>query len=148
MQRARPYLKVAAVVSSACLVAAFVAYRAGAFDSPPTPALEPEAQPEIQPPVPPYPANLTEHVFMSGSKSTFVYDESALKALEMLTANSSTVQTVPPTGTQSTPPAKPVFLGGSKSLAPIFGPSTTGPGSAEKSSPPAPPAPVPPKKGE
>jgi hypothetical protein len=146
MERARPFLKVAAVASSVCLAAAFVAYRAGAFDSPPpAPEPPPETQPATTPPLA-SPANPDSLIFMAGSKSTFVYDESALKALEKLTASGSTVQTAPATGT--TPPANPVFMGGSKYIAPIFGPSTTGPGSAEKSNPPAPPAPTAPKKDE
>jgi hypothetical protein len=138
MERAKPYLKVAAVVSAVCLVGAFVAYRAGAFDGPPPPA--PPPAPETQPapgPVPPpapTPETPTSPTFMLGSKSAYVYDENALKALTQ--------------STQTGSPANPVFMGGSKYIAPIFGPSTTGPGSAEKSRPPAPPAPVPPKKGE
>ena len=150
MERSRPYLKVAAVLSSVCLVGAFVAYRAGAFDSPPPPAPpSTEMPPETQPaavPAPASPANPDSLIFMAGSKSTFVYDESALKALDKLTAGGSTVQTVPATGTQSTP-ANPVFLGGSKSLTRLF-PPATGPGAAEKSSRPVPPAPVPPKKDQ
>jgi hypothetical protein len=142
MQRARPYLKVVAVLSSVCLVGAFVAYRAGAFDSPPPPAppLSPETQPATTP-APASPANPDSLIFMAGSKSAFVYDESTMKALEPFLG-----QPAPATGTQSTP-ANPVFMGGSKYLAPLFGPST-GPGSAEKSSPPALPAPVPPKKDQ
>ena len=139
MERARPYLKVAAVVSSVCLVAAFVAYRAGAFDSPPPPA--PPLAPEAQPATTPAPANPDSLIFMAGSKSTFVYDGNALKEFEKLTTNPPDLA-APATGTQSAP-AKPVFLGGSKSLTPLFRPEP-----AEKSSPPATPAPVPPQKDQ
>jgi len=137
MERSRPILKVAAVAVSVCLVGAFVAYRAGAFDSPPPPA--PPAEPTPQPdgePAATAPASPTPPVFMLGSKSARVYDESLLKQFEQLPL----VQAAPAAGTQPATPNTPIFLGGSKSLTPLFPPAAT-PGATLQPTPPPPAAP-------
>lgn len=99
MDRAKPYLQVAAAVSAVLLVGLFVAYRAGAFDRPTAPPVEPQAgetpnSPEGQPPA----------SYLSGSKSTFVFPAG---------------QVAPPPEpvlTQIPPGSKPTFMGGSKSI--------------------------------
>ncbi|HVL15940.1 MAG TPA: hypothetical protein VM529_25430 [Gemmata sp.] len=141
MERSRPILKVAAVAVSVCLVGAFVAYRAGAFDSPPPPAppAEPTPQPDGEPAAAPTPPTQTpaSPVFMLGSKSARVYDENLLKQFEQLPL----VQAAPATGgTQPATPSTPVFLGGSKSLTPLFPPAAT-PGATLQPNPPTPAAP-------
>jgi hypothetical protein len=127
VKRPNAILKLAAVASSAVLVAGFVSYRAGAFDwagatgsptaeSGPDPASDENAavgnpsEPAGQPAVSP----VTSPVMLSGSKSGI-----------FIVPPSST----PPGG--STVGASPAIMGGSKTIAPLI--------------PPASPSPTPPK---
>ncbi|HSQ56024.1 MAG TPA: hypothetical protein VLM40_09775 [Gemmata sp.] len=143
MERARPYLKVAAVLCSVCLVAAFVAYRAGAFDRLPPPAPAPAA--EVQPPA--APESQTPSTFLAGSKSTFVFDP-AKGSASMPTVQLQPSQTVQQTqGTPPAPASKPTFIGGSKSLTPLFGPVIGGTPDKKTDNQPAQPA-APAQKGD
>ena len=121
MERARPYLKVAAVVSAVTLVGALVAYRAGAFAMPIPVETQPEPQPAAAPePAPEQPVTTTDQLnpaIMYGSKSAPAFP-------------GVTTGLTPPSGTQS----PPVFMGGSKSAAVIHvppknpnAPASTGP---------------------
>ena len=104
-------VKLAAVASSVLLVAGFVAYRAGAFDSPmaePQPAgvndettsLSSQDGPVAVTPV-------TDPAMISGSKSAiFIVPP----------------QPAAPSGTAPAPKSPPAFIGGSKSLAPLIPP--------------------------
>lgn len=132
MERARPYLKVAALLSTVALVGAFVAYHAGAFAQPPAPEAPAEPQPTTgpqpsaespAPPLDPHPA------FMYGSKSA-----PAFLPVEPVQAPGSGPVPVTPIS----PDKSPTFLGGSKSM--IF--ST--PGKPPSSLVPVNPPPVPP----
>ena len=72
MERARPYLKVAAVVSAVALVGALVAYRAGAFSESVSAEPQPEPQPAAAPQTAPAPQpepNTGQFIIMGGSKS-------------------------------------------------------------------------------
>jgi hypothetical protein len=150
MDRARPYLKVAAFVPAIVLVGGFVGARAGVFVIPSFPIFskdvpQPEAQPQPDPVAatqqPPAVQTLPDDhpIFMSGSKS--------FRPVIALPQGSSP-QTVPPTAPNSapgaTPPAgPPVFLGGSKS-APIIPFPPPNPGAQQGAPPANPPIPPPP----
>ncbi len=130
MNRARPYLKAAAVVSTVALMGAFVAYRAGAFPNPfpadaqPQPEAPPAATPQTasEPPAP----DAGHSAFMYGSKSAPAF------APAQPTPVPGTTPAQQPTPTLEGKP--PTFMGGSKFIT-IVSP-TGGP-------PPQPPAPKP-----
>src|SRR5262245_36528053 len=103
-RQANMILKLAAVGSAIVLVGGFVAYRAGAFDRLRTPT---ESSPLTEEVPGPNLAPQTEEspTIMVGSKSAPVFTQP---------------QSAPPSTT--TQPPKQVFLGGSKSLAPLIPP--------------------------
>ena len=115
MERARPYLKVAAVVSAVALVGALVAYRAGAFSesvpADPQPELQPATAPQTAPEQPITGTPQTPPAFMFGSKSAPTFTS----GLPATTGDTAGVTPVPSTGQ-----SPPVFLGGSKSLSPDY----------------------------
>jgi hypothetical protein len=155
MERGKPYLKVAAVLSSVALVGAFVAYRAGAFDKPapqPDPQLAaPSAgagEPVITPSDGPErsvtltPEELKQAI-MYGSKSApaFVPTQPSMQpnsSGSLLPPQLTPVQPAAPSGNQK----PPVFMGGSKS-AEIFPvpPAPFYPQPAAQQGPPKVPAP-------
>jgi hypothetical protein len=103
MERARPYLKVAAVVSAVALVGSHIAYRAGAFSTPIPTESQPEP-PTANPPQPP-PAS------MFGSKSVPAVTPGQTNS----TANAPFVPQPAPVA--PAPHDKPpTFLSGSKSF--------------------------------
>jgi hypothetical protein len=115
VNRPHPILKVAAVASSALLLAGFVSYRAGAFDWTSPPADSPPA-PEVapSPEAAPVAGQLTPQAILSSSKSGAIV----------------TPQTLPPSGaaqgvSSTTVKPSPAFLGSSKSLAPLIPPGET-----------------------
>ncbi|QJW96061.1 hypothetical protein [Frigoriglobus tundricola] len=137
MDRAKPYLKVAALLSAVALVGALVAYRAGAFSTPvpseapgdPQPTAVPRPTAEQLAPTPdPHPA------LMYGSKSApaFLPGESA----QALGAVPGPVPVTP-----TSPDKPPTFIGGSKSI--ILVPAGQLPG-LTPSHPPNMPPPTPP----
>ena len=71
MNKAKPYLQVAALVSSVLMVGAFIGCRSGAFQ----PARKPEPQ-QATPPsaTPPLPAPEGKPTLMPGSKSANIVD--------------------------------------------------------------------------
>jgi len=127
MERARPYLRVAALLSAVALVGALVAYRAGAFSTPvpseargePQPATDPQTAAEPPATTPdPHPA------FMYGSKSAPAF----LPGGTAQTPGTDPVQLTP------VPPDKTsTFIGGSKSII------LTPPGQIPGLTPPNPP---------
>jgi len=125
MSRARPFLKVAAVVSSVLLVGAFIGCRTGAF--------RPLAKPEPQP-APTQPAPENPPTFMSGSKSLNGGPGYTIG----LTPAGGAAPNDPakPATTEPTPEKKPLVLMGGPKSAPVFGPVN---GPAPANEPHAPP---------
>jgi hypothetical protein len=148
MERAKPYLKGAAVLSTVALMGAFVAYRAGAFqldlqtDAPPAPEVAapagaPSAAPSEVPPLPVIPSvapadDSKPPAIMPGSKSLgplgVVRTDPQPNTVSPLPVPSITPPPAPSTTPPSAPsipalhePSKnpPPFIGGPKS-APIF----------------------------
>ncbi len=110
MQRAKPYLKTAALASSVLLVGVFIGYRAGAFQqslSTPAPAPAPQTAetPTVTPPptAPPSPMlqtiPVTNPAIMYSSKSAPAIDTATF---ERLVGQPTTAQPTPPT-----PPSPP-----------------------------------------
>lgn len=119
MKRPNAVLKLAAVASSAVLVAGFVSYRAGAFDwvrSTNPPAVGPGPGTEGNSPdgtAPQSPDPVVTNVMLSGSKSG--------------------IYVVPPGATASggsTAGASPPIMPGSKSIAPLIPPAPSPPAQA------------------
>jgi hypothetical protein len=112
VKRPSAALKLAAVASSALLIAGFVCYRAGAFDwpgRPASPAVEPASAPGESPP-----------------DATAQQPADPLVTDAMLSGSKSAIFVVPPGQTAGSPPAgggSTVVLPGSKSIAPVIPPS-------------------------
>lgn len=138
MQRTKPYLKVAAIVSAVTLAGTFVAYRAGAVPNPFAAEPQPEAPPPEAQIASEQPASTDPKppAVMHGSK----WGPAFLPA----DPNPTTVTPVPPGGEQS-----PVFMAGSKSFRPVMprpqpgtgAQSASPPPTTSGSNPPAPPRP-------
>jgi hypothetical protein len=130
MERARPYLKAAAVVSAVLLGGAFVAYRAGAFAA----SAPVETQAEQQQITGPSATTESPHKFMLGSKSAPAFTPPSSGTSEPPKPLAPLTGLVPPS----------VLMGGSKSIQ-LFPASRLG---LEPGAPPVPvmppPAPLPP----
>lgn len=131
MNRAAPYLKAAAVVSTVTLMGAFVAYRAGAFpnplsaEAPPQPEAIPAAAPQTAT-EPPTVIVLGDSAFMYGSKSAPAFTPAQ---------PGTTLVLHPAQQPAPTPEGKPpTFMGGSKYITIVPPPSGQ----------PPPPQPTPP----
>jgi hypothetical protein len=115
MERAKPYLKVAAVVSSVALVGALVAYRAGAF-SKPAPEQQPAAAPPAVPETPPAGSESRE-LTPAELNAAIMYGSKSAPAFYPVPAGSTTGG--PPNTQAAVPsggPKPPTFMGGSKSF--------------------------------